>query len=138
MSRRDHHLRERRLKLGATQELIGCLAGWCPTGAQSSVSAIEHGKTTALDKIRRVRAAIVYLELEPRRLREWKRREAAKADAVEAAVLLNREAVIMERLVNLLYDGRSDDFDSLAARVDQSVVDRAGELYLEGITPSEI
>jgi transcriptional regulator with XRE-family HTH domain len=135
MPRRNHHLRERRLKLGATQELIGCLAGWSPRRAQSYVSAIENGRTTARDKIRRVRSAIVYLELEPRRRREWERREATEAEVVEAAVLLNREEVITERLVDLLYDGRSEDFDRLAERVSPEIVERAGDLYIDGITP---
>jgi hypothetical protein len=115
--------------------LIGCLAGWCPNGAQSSVSAAERGITKTPSVIRRVRAAIVYLETEPRRRREWERREAAEADAVEAAVLLNREDVITDRLVNLLYEGRAEDFDALAERVSGAVVVRAGELYLDGITP---
>lgn len=135
---RNHRLRERRLNLGATQELIGCLAGWPPPGAQSTVSAVERGLTKSPETIRRVRDAIVYLELGPRRDRQQARAEAKAADIVEAAVLLNRTRVIVDRLVDLLIDGRGDDFDTLALRCDPDVVELAGELYLDGIQPAAV
>jgi transcriptional regulator with XRE-family HTH domain len=132
---RNLRLRERRLKLGVSQELIGCLAGWSPRGAQGTISAAERGVTKNPAVIRKVREAIIYLELEPRRRRREDQIEARAADAIEAAILLHRADAIVDRLVDLLFDGRTEDFDALADRVDQSIVDRAGELYLEGITP---
>lgn len=133
---RDHHLRQRRLNLGASQELIGCLAGWCPSGAQASVSAVERGVTKTPATIRRVREAILWLELEPRRRRAWERQDAADAAATEAAILLNREHVILNRLVDLLMEGRGDEFDTIAARVAPELAAKAGDIYLDGIHPN--
>ncbi len=128
---RDHRLRERRLKLGASQFLIGCLAGWAPSGAQPSVSAVERGVTKSPETIKRVRAAIVYLESEPRRRRAVARAEAEQAAILETAILLNRESVIVDGLVDLLLDGRSEEYDAVAARVDERLVARAADAYLD-------
>ena len=132
---RRHRLRERRLKLGATQFLIGCLADWPVSSAQSMVSAVERGGGGPRDT-ERVRRAILWLELEPRRRRQAELIEAAAIAATEAAILLNRRDVIKERLVVLLTFGEADEFDALAARVDESIVDDAGDEYLDRSFPA--
>ncbi len=132
---RNHRLRERRLKLGATQFLIGCLAGWPPRSAQTTVSAVERGIAKSADSIRRVRAALLYLETEPRRRRALAREEAEHAAILDTAILLNREPVIVDSLVDLLWDGRTDEFDAAAARVDARLVDRAVDEYLDSCKP---
>lgn len=128
---RDHRLRARRLKLGVTQYLVGCLAG-C---SASHVSCMERGFRVPPESIQRVRSALVYLEAEPRRRRAVARAEAEQAAILDAAILLNRESAIVDSLVDLLWDGRTDEFDAAAARVDARLVDRAADEYLDSCNP---
>lgn len=137
MTTRNYHLRERRLKLGASQELVGCVAGWTPSGAQPTVSAVERGITTNPATIRKIREAIVYLELEPRRRREWEREEAKQAEIIEAAIMLQRRDVLFNRLVDLLFDGRGEDFDALGERLDLKLVEEARDAYLDECFPAQ-
>lgn len=133
---RDHHLRARRLKLGASQELIGCLADWPVCSAQSMVSNVERGRCKSHRDIHRVRSAIVYLESQPRRQRAWERQDALAADIVETAILLNRSEVIVERMIDLLTEWRGEEFDELSERVPLELAVKAGSVYLDGIHPT--
>lgn len=133
---RDHRLRARRLKLGVPQFLVGCLAGFRPSVAQTTVSAVERGVTKSPDLVHRVRSAIVYLEAEPRRRRAQERAEAEQAAILETAILLNRESVIVDGLVDLLLDGRCEEFDAVATRVDAGFVDRAFDEYSDLCKPT--
>ncbi len=135
----NHRLRERRLKLGATQYLVGLLADY-PTGvAQHNVSAVERGVAPA-KHVERVRRAIIWLETEARRKREADRADAAAVTQVESAMqdlsLHANENIVLERLVDLLWDGRTEDFDALAARLPKDLVERAVNMYLDGIKPN--
>lgn len=132
---RDHRLRERRLKLGVGQYLVGCLAGFTPRGAQGAVSQIERGKWTTPAAIRRVRAALIYLESEPRRQREWKRQDEAEARRAEEGLLSGDMRPVVARLVELLHEGRPEEYDALAARTPAAAVEEAGNRYLEESTP---
>lgn len=139
---RDHHLRERRLKLGLSQYDVGCVAGFIPRSAQSAVSAVErtHGNVRWAGPvaIRKVRSALIWLECRPRREREEARQEVADVAATEAAIAATPmdEARLFERLLDLLCNGRGDDFDALAARIPDAIAERAGNEYLDLCQPS--
>lgn len=138
---RNHHLRERRLKLGASQFLIGCLAGWPPYSAQSMVSHVERGSASAsAPSVRKVRSALVWLEAQPRRKREWARQDAITAAHVDAVLFDQTNEwnaiLITERLTDLLLEGRTDEYDTLAERVLPELVDVAADQYLELNNPN--
>lgn len=126
------------MKLGASQFLIGCLAGWKTCSAQSMVSHAESGQASGAI-VRRARAALVWLEAQPRREREAKRQDERQAALTEAALAdvadPTNAAIVAARLVDLLLEGRSDDFDVLAARCPGELVDEAGEAYLDQCKP---
>lgn len=141
---RNHRLRERRLRLGASQYLVGCLAGFVPHNAQAATSAAERtdagpNRWCGAERIRAVRAALVYLELQPRRLRAEARQEALDVAQTEAAIAATPmdEARIVTRLVDLLFDGRGEDFDALAARVPEQLAELAGEQISRRFAPSQ-
>lgn len=134
-----HHLRERRLKLGASQSLIGHLAEFRASSAQNIVSNVELGRCKNERRIKKVRSAIIYLEQSKRREREWQRLDNIEAAEVEALIpqppSIVRSGIIVERLVSLLFEGRSEEFDALAERLDPAFAAVAGEVYLDECVP---
>lgn len=137
---RNHRLRERRLQLGVSQYELGCLAGFPPASAQRRVSSIERNDRTGHGpaSVRAVRSALVYLETEPRRRRAEARQEQADVEETERAIVAQPmdEARIVTRMVDLLFNGRGEDFDALAARVSEQFSEQAGNDYLDASTPS--
>lgn len=133
---RDHRLRERRLKLGLTQREVGELAGILRWPA-NIVGLIERGQREDWNHL--VRRALIYREQSARRLRAWERQEVtdlvALAHALESDPETDRDAVIVDRLVDLLHSGRTDDFDALAAIVGEALARVAGDRYLDECTP---
>jgi hypothetical protein len=138
---RDHRLRTRRLKLGVSQFHLGCVAGFTPRSAQSMVSHVERSSASSSPAaVQKVRSALVWLETQQRREREWARADAAAGALVARAVAEGPgaegyETLVVERLVSLLCDNRGDEFDVLAARVPAPLCERAGNLYLDLCTP---
>jgi transcriptional regulator with XRE-family HTH domain len=127
---RNHRLRERRIKLGVSQDLVGQLAGFPAYSAQGMVSFIERAARPSPGRVQQIRAALVYLEAEPRRQRAWEREERRAVIATEAAIVAGDRDALVDRLVDLLCEGRGDDFDALGARLDSDIVEDAGEKYL--------
>lgn len=135
---RNHRLRERRLKLGVSQELVGCVAGFPVCSAQSIVSAVERGNPYP-SRARAVRDAIVYLEAKPRREREYERRWAAWAEEIEQLILqppsIVRAGMIVDYMVDLLFADRTAEYDSLGAILPRAYLDVAGDAYLDQCFP---
>ena len=101
---RDHHLRARRLKLGRTAEEIGYLANFGGRHPGAHVCNAEIGK--AAPRVQKVRAALIYLESPPRRLREQARREAAERARIEEVLAAPRCQEGEMALINLAIHGR--------------------------------
>jgi len=91
--------------------------------------------------VREVRKALIYMESEQRRRRQWEREDKVAADEVEAVIAMgpshpDYNRIITERLVDLLWDGRCEDFDKLAAMCPDDIVRRAGDCFTEQSTPA--
>lgn len=118
------------------------MAGFLPRSAQTYVSAAERmalgqGRKDAWQEIRK---ALIYLESAKRREREWKRKDDAVADKIDWIIECGPEhpgyeRLIIDRLVDLLWDGRGEEFDALAAKVAPEIGQTAGEIYLDQSKP---
>lgn len=132
---RNYRLRERREKLGVSQEIIGHLASFPARNAQSYVSVVERGLCKNPKRYDAVRRALVWLESEGRRVREWKRLDDVEARAALVAAFNTHYAVVVDRLVDLLLEGRGEEFDDLAKIVPEAIAMHAGDLYLDACHP---
>jgi predicted transcriptional regulator len=134
---RDHHLRARRLKLGVTQLELGLLCYWPPGSAQAMISHAERQVPGDCGpaRVRRIREALIYLESAKRRAREWQRHDDVVVRRTEEAICLGLRRPVVDRMVDLLWDNRGEEFDTLATLVPADWSTQAGNEYQDMSTP---
>lgn len=136
---RNHRLRERRLRLGKSQREIGELAGFTRNPGNRA-SLAERGETKRAGDVRKVREALVYLEMKPCQEREWARQEAAAVTRTAVAIANigepANEDIVIDRLVDLLWQGRGDEFDTLCGLLPDHIGQAAGDRYLDECMPA--
>lgn len=117
---RNHHLAERRKKLGLTQHQLAELAGF-PVGDHGAyfIGRAENGDETQVHAIRRT---LVWLESAKRRAREERRCEERRiefqrslwAELPDHPAIRALKTAMLDRCLDLMHQGRGEETDAIA------------------------